>query len=59
MNLGSIHGSVHGLVHGLIHGLVHGLGHLPDTLNHLIQLRPFKSVFDNVLLEPTCHLIFT
>ena len=61
MNLGSVHGSVHGLVHGLVYG--YELSTLTwDTLltlrsawgfylNHLIPLRPFKNVFDNVLLE--------
>ena len=49
MNLDSVHGSVHGLVYGLVHGLVYGTWGF--YLNHLIPLRPFKSVFDNVLLE--------
>ena len=61
MNLGSVHGSVHGLVHGLVYG--YELSTLTwDTLltlrsawgfylNHVIPLRPFKTVLDNVLLE--------
>ena len=64
MNLGSVHGFVHGLVFGLVHGLVYGTWFMVSLimfltlrrtwgfyLNHLIPLRPFKSVFDNVLLE--------
>ena len=62
---GFVHDLVHGLDYGLVHGLVYGyeLSTLTwDTLltlrsawgfylNHLIPNRPFKSVFDNVLLE--------
>jgi len=61
---GFVHGLVYGLVHGLVHGLVYGTWFIVSLtifltlrstwgfyLNHLIPLRPFKSVFDNVLLE--------
>ena len=49
MNLGSVHGSVHGFVHGLVYSLVHGTWGF--YMDHVIPLRPFKTVLDHVLLE--------
>ena len=54
MNLGSVHGSVHGLVYGtwfMVSLIMFFFNMVDFYLNHVIPLRPFKTVLDNVLLE--------